>query len=375
MSSTEYIELRHFNNSKTTQNAVLSNYRMLPIINNTHHCTLDTIRFDADNEKIPIFIPQIKKPMADLGRDEKDNLREFVNHSPQWNLFVGRNCEEFNTNLQMMVEYNSTPNNINTAKTARCNYLNWKNGDYNLIGYENKKRALCGTNFSKEITLQDDFYHCFSLQHFSNLLNDTLQYIFQPLDGYFTSGEKVECGVLNNKLIITFPQNALDFDFRIIINEELKNIIGFHAVPHETLQNAYTIVIKKGVIQRYNDGLKWVVGEIYRPSLMFPYKSILFTSNDLQIRPMKRYNNKIYDGRQRAQIITDLLLVVENGDEFYDVMSFAPQRHNRHVNIDNSDNIKNINIEVLLETADGMQTPLKLEPYNSCGILLKITAE
>ena len=173
--------------------------------------------------------------------------------------------------------------------------------------------------------------------------------------------------------MISFPSNAFDYDFRLIINQELNSILGFHTVPHETIEGAYVFVIKKGVIQKSNG--KWSIVELFRPSQMFPFKSIVFTSNDLKTRPIKRFNSNHNEAKQRNSIITDLLLTVDDIPNFYDTMVHTPETQDRQINIDNGYQIKNVTIEVMLETSDGYQVPLKLDVLQSCGLLLKIHSE
>lgn len=304
----------------------------------------------------------IQQDLTLLIRDEYDTVPD------PWKGAIGDN-KTVQTNLQMMLEHRYIPSNNNSKKTALSSYVNWEHDDSDLIGYASTHTY--NTELDRLTVLKNSFFHCHSLEHFAKLINKTLKTIFAPMNYSFTSGQSVSCGVFNNKLIILLPSNALNFKFRIIINQELNNIMGFHTVPHETIPNAYVIVIKSGIIQKYIDGERWVISETFRPSQMFPYKTLLFTSNDIHVRPMKRFNNNVQEETQRNMVITDFLLTVESVD-FYDVMVHTPEKYDRIINVDNSRDIKNISIRVLLETADGYQVPLILAPLHTTGIVLKI---
>ena len=80
--SDEYLELRLMNNTKEPIDAKIRNERMFPIINTTNHYTMSVVRFDAGNTKVPIFIPEVKRPNHDLAYDDNDNLRNLFNNQP-----------------------------------------------------------------------------------------------------------------------------------------------------------------------------------------------------------------------------------------------------------------------------------------------------
>jgi hypothetical protein len=272
--------------------------------------------------------------------------------------------------IQMLLEHHKIPLNKSTAKIAMANYVNWNNAQYDLIGYES---TLVGPEFiDRQVVLSNEFFYSYDLLHVARLFDKTLKSIFLPLQPFFKSGQTISCTVVDGKLAIIFPENAFDMDFRIVINQPLKNVTGFHTVPHETIPHAFVLVIKKSTLQRYTDGSRWVVLEVIRPSQMFPFISILFTSTNLQIRAMKRSNNNQAFSRNKMEVISDLILSVEDSSSFYDSMTYTPQQYHRLINVDNSYSLTDIDIRVLFETSDGYQIPLYLSPLSTCGILLKI---
>jgi hypothetical protein len=302
-----------------------------------------------------------------------DFLNAFDKIPPKWSTFVTPDRRVVRTNLQFALEYNKTPLNTTSGRSMMVNYVNWENPQNDLVGYGSTLQSP--EIITEQVVLGNDFFYCYDLQHVAKLFQKTLQYIFQPLKPFFTTGQNVTCEVISGKLAIVFPQNAFDMDFRIIISQSLHNIVGFHSVPHETLPQAFVIVIKKDVMQRYTDGSRWIITELFRPSLMFPFKTILFTSTDFKCRPVKRFNNSKKLETDSAPILTDLLLTVDDANAFYDTMTYAPQSYNRIINIDNTTHISDITIRVLLETSNGFQVPLYLNPLSTCGMLLKINSQ
>jgi hypothetical protein len=93
--STDYMELRYFNNTNNRQDAILSNKRTFPFIKAGKAYTATVVRFDADNSNVPMFIPRIENPKVDLAYDENGQLRDIFKNS---------------TNAQFLQKYNGTQN-------------------------------------------------------------------------------------------------------------------------------------------------------------------------------------------------------------------------------------------------------------------------
>jgi hypothetical protein len=286
-----------------------------------------------------------------------------------WKLVVDDTRKKINTDLQIMLEYHHIPNSTSSAKIGKAKFVEYRNDDYSLVGYSGGKTAPFVIN--RKITLDNDFFHCYSLRHFATLLQTALNEIFKDLQPFFTANQPVTCAIIDKKLAIIFPQNAFDFDFRIIINQSLKNIIGFHSVPHEYLPNSYVIVIKKDILQNYGSSTQWVITELYRPTEMFPYKSLLFTCSELQTAGMHRYNNHVNLPNQKNDIITDLTLFPQYEENWYDTISYTPQSYNRPVNIYTTNDVNKLTINTLLETSDGYQSALKINPLHTSAMMLK----
>jgi hypothetical protein len=248
-------------------------------------------------------------------------------------------------------------------------YLEYVNDDYDLVGYEGGAKPK--NAFDRLAVLNDQFFYCFSIRHFAKLLQTSLRKVFKALDNRFTNGETVDCVVIGNKLAITFPTNAFDTEFRLVVNQPLKNSLGFHSVPHETMQGAFVFVVKKGILQHFGNSTKWVITENFRPTGMFPFKSVIFLSSNLRTRGVRRVNNSNAFPDAEAPIITDLLLLPETETDFYDTMNYSPQTYNRIMNLDVTNDVHQVHVSVMMETSDGYQIPVRLRPSTTCSILLK----
>jgi hypothetical protein len=185
---------------------------------------------------------------------------------------------------------------------------------------------------------------------------------------------------LDGKTIIMLPVAIGSGDvskrYDIIFNDNLNSMYGFLTTPHPTIPNAH-IVRRTGNEQQltigYTPKTYSILSEVYKSSKQFPFKTISFSSRDIPVEPLKRYNNADNENNASAPIITDLLLQVDNIAEFYDALVYQPQSYGRKIML-NTNNISNkTDIVPFLETDDGLQAPLYVPPHGSCGILIQFT--
>ena len=360
----DYLELRNVNITKKMQPAIMANDRNMPILDNNEEYNIDVIRFDIDNRGIPIFVPRIEKPFIDLFTQVTIPSNASIMMTPWQQMIEGY----YTTNLQCMIEY-----------TASNGSLSYYGASIPWIP-EHLGEPIPPT-LDRQNILSSRFFHCHHLSHFASLVTIGLNNCVNTALNTASSGGKIIVDTLANGLLsILVPQSCFALQWRLIVNKELSDLMGFHTVAHETLQNAYVLVMKTFsmqilpintfVVQPTSYGQ---VTEDYRPACFFPFKLLLFTSQDIQAEPLMRYNNStVYDNAQLS-IITDYLLDVTNITTFYDTITYQPQSYNRKIRLLNSINQKKLQINVLLETADGIQTNLLLYPNASCSILMRFS--
>jgi hypothetical protein len=274
------------------------------------------------------------------------------------------------TNLQVALEYHQVPDDLTTPKTIYVKNVVYKNDSWFLPQYRDVSPSA-PLDLSRQNVLQSEFFFCYHLDHFARILSDALSDVCKPFITKFTTGQTMSCVVYDKKIAIVFPNNAFNFEWRIILNEHLNNILGLSTVPHETIPNAHVLVVKTETLNYYTDNSRWFLPEYYRPTQMFPFRNICFTSQNLPIKPMMKFNNVKKENDGQANVITDLLIYPQFEDEFYDILEYTPISYDRKLNIDTSKPIKDISIVPILETTDGYCVPLKLATLSSASIMIK----
>lgn len=340
--------------------------------------TIGLISFGGGQDGLKLITNQYKEPnnAFDVSNTyDQSKIRIFpydyvVMPLEKWNAFVDNTRQKVNTNLQMRLEYHAYPNNPTSTLMWNNQYIVYQHDSSFLNGLTSTIQAPY--DLSRKSVLQSDFFKCKSLYHFSLLLEQTLQKLFSPIIAY-TNGQNVKCKIVDGLVSFIFPPEIFDYSFRIVINTELKNILGFHTVQHEYLENAHVIVIKNNLLQRYSDRIYFVVNELYRPSMFFPFKSLIFTSSTIPIKPMKRYCNVIPYPNEKQRVITDLILNPENEEQLYDLISYTPQSFDRKINVNPTSDVKKCFIDCFLETPDNIQIPLTIEALRSASILLQFS--
>ena len=391
---TEYLELRLCNQTNDTMNATITNDRYQPILDDNLDYTVELVRFDIDNRGVPIFVPYIQPPSLDIfpvdsstgtGFGETNGtttttgggIHIITQNEYDYSGSIGPWTQQaengnFNTNLQIMFECFDNNGNV----TQYCSYVEWIPEHLGEI-----KPIVC----DRGTTISNRYFHTYNIQHFFKLLESTINNIVPPI--IKTALDAINCQfemdiLVDNKVSLLVPTKAFETtetNWRLVINRELRMCLGLHCINHDTIPGAYVIVMNRSTSQLLplsTFGLQTCpylqFTENFRPTSMFPFKTILVTSNDISANPLKRYNNCINYTNAEVSVLTDYLLTVDNVQSFYDCISYQPPMSDRKIAI-TSTNIRKITVNFILETPDYYQCPLLLLPMETCGILLKFT--
>jgi hypothetical protein len=272
-----------------------------------------------------------------------------------------------------MIQYTSDVNPLATKDKLIAETVMW------IPENINEPRPV---TITRDIVFQSRYFHCYSDLHLAELVAIALDSCLDRMsaDLGVTVVGNTQVDTLDGKTILMLPialgTGDVSNRFDIIINQELASMYGFRTTPHPSISNAH-IIRRTGNEQvltvGYTPQKAYVaIPEMYQSSKQFPYKSIIFTSNSLSIEPLKRYNNADIDlNNASANVVTDLLLTVDDISNFYDTLVYQPQSYGRKIMM-NSVNITNkLEITPLLESDDSLQSPIYIAPQGSCSILLQ----
>lgn len=291
---------------------------------------------------------------------------------------------ELNTDLQVALEY--SPNNDGVY---------YWSGEYVRWQPENNFLSKPPAPYSRLSVCSNPYFHAHSLKHISKLISGSLTRLFNYFGGNswssFTSqfsGKEVEIEEVDTKLGMLIPWEVFgNPKWRIVINGKMKRYFGFHTVPHERWEDAHVLVFDLGTIPKtalgYGSGgnaIQYgVIMEQFRSSAMFPFRSIVFKAIDFPINNLKRYTNSLFSTTNQQDtenmnelIVTDLLLNVQDLNNFYDRLTYTPQAYDRKISMLAND-FSNIRIKVILETIDGVHVPLTCPHNGSATIMLQFT--
>lgn len=369
----EYLELRYYNDTSATQEAVLENRRYNNLLDKKLNWDMSVIRFDTTNTKIPCFIPRIEKPKDDIFKDSHgDYHAQFYENPESWEDLIKT---EFPTNLQVMIQYTDDISPAGTKNKLVGGYIKW------IPENVNEPKPV---NLDRRDVFQNKYFHSYSQLHLSELLAIALD---RSIDEYcddlgITVDGNTQVDTIDDKLVILLPKALYNYSnskrFDIIINQELKSLYGFNTVPHPSFKNAH--VIKRNGNEQlvrigYNDYEYYVIPCLYNSSKMFPYKNLTFTTPNFAVEPMMRNNNAIDENNDKITIITDFLLSVDKINNFYDTLVYQPESYDRKIMVDASSVTNEIKIVCMLESPDGLKSSLLIPPQGSCSILLQFSAQ
>lgn len=371
MKQYEYLELRYYNNTTEIQEARLTNERYSDLLDKTMNWDMSVIRFDCTNRRIPCFIPRIQKPSSNIFLNESGNYwPNFVANPTSFDELMNT---EFPTNLQVMVQYTTSTNPLAPKTKLVGETVVW------IPENSNEPRPVTVTRAS---VFSSRYFHCYSSLHLSELLAHALDSCLDRMtdDMGITMTSNTEVDTLDGRPVILLPEiigtgdNSKKFD--IIINQELKSLFGFVTTPHPTISNAF-IVRRHGNEQKITIGYESkpyiVIPTQFKSSKQFPFKTIVFRASDFPIEPLKRFNNVADENNANTMVVTDLLLQVDDVNDFYDTLVYQPESYDRKIMVDSA-NVKNrITIKPFLESADSLQSPIYIPPEGTCSILLQFT--
>jgi len=400
-----YLELRQYNTTDTIQEAIIKNHRTLPIVDDGDY-NVTVCRFTCDSTQIPTFIPRIEPPKNSMLLNENG-----LPHSNYWQT-VGVNWNEYYyvnyaegrgyaTNLEFAIEMPSSSGlpsvNFNYGIMQNDAVANITTSDNSFFAGdriywipENITETPPST-ISRQSILRSRYFHCYSQAHLFQLFVTRLNQLMAMIpcatirNLWAQNIGQIQMDTIGGIATIFIPwallSNSLFQEMNIIINDELKNLFGFHTVPHHTIPNANILVIKYELLQSTNIGINntkyGLISEQYSSSDFFPFVYLGFTSN-LQCRPLLQYNNATVVGNAQennatSNILTDFFLDL-SGDtlqNFYTRLIYQPEQYSRKIKLVHTNNQNLITLSLYLQTSDGYTVPVYLAPNAQCSILLQ----
>lgn len=363
MAKPQYLELRYYNDTAKDVPVAFDNDRCLPILDQNYDYEITVARWDTDSDKIPCFIPKLYNPEIDYNFASL----EFPQHFTFCGTHNNPNDTQYVTNLQIFIEYYSQDGTTNYAN----GFVKWRPCDINYI----PPNVLSRANI-----INSQYFHCYSSLHICNLvataLTETLAQIpeFQSI----LSTQSILVEKIQGSYMLLLPSSMLNHDFLISFSDDLSDLFGFETVPHYLLKNCYELVIRKNSMTTTALGFPTpltyaIINSGYLSAFMFPFASLVFKSNNMNVSQMLRYNNVNSNSNSSDPVITDFSFMVSDVDKFYNKLSYTADAYDRKIALKTNSDLRKVSIYVVLETPDNIQMPLLLGSRRTASILLQFS--
>lgn len=364
-------DLTFYNDYDQKSPCVVTNQREIGTIPEGTY-ELEVTRFSINNKLIPVFLPEIRKPKNDMFSNLSVNLINsnypYTKLSPVYSEF---NKNFYQQCFQICIE------------TIDVNGLRTYYGSYLPFIPENISMPM-PQSCEKEVVVKNDYYYCYSLDTFANTLNIVLDNIINalPLD-YKNILTGLDVNVIESgNITFMFPETSINtvLKWRIVVNQDLYNMLGFKFNIHEVIPSAYILSLKPQTMQLIpvnTFALQTInycqLTENFVPSHRFPWKTLNLNTN-LNVIPYNKYNTKqVMNNNSTEKLLIDYMFCVQNTDTFPDVIYYAPAITGRKTILECKRDENLISITASLETRDGYTSSLYLLPDTSASILLKLT--
>jgi hypothetical protein len=375
MTTTRYsLSNTFYNKSKFDSQAILEDDRFHKLeFDSDKSYKLHVARFSVNTNRIPSYIPRIEKPINSIFSDDNGTfLSGFLENPDIFDELLAQNL--FPTNLEVLLEWTNDADPYATRNRRHGEIVLWHPDDNNLP-------KPVARSLNREYIYNNRYFYCYSEFHRLQLVANALSVCFykMSIDLNIPYIGDVQLDTYDNIITLFIPSGfyASDYSkrFNIIVNNEFKQLFGFDFInnPSNTLSYILPHLSSDEIRIGIQDVLYRRILTTHKITSFFPYKLIIFKSGDFGVLSLKKNNSNDTNNNAEDDILTDLVLNVEDVSQFYDLTVYQPSNPIiRAVDL-NPDNFRRITkIYVYLESADGYQSQLYISPESSCELFLEI---
>lgn len=368
-----YMSNTFFNKQSTDQQVIMKDERFSNLeFDPDSDYELHVSRFSVNTDRIPTYIPRIEKPLNSIFTDENQNLLPGFLENPEiFDQLLALSI--FPTRLQVMLEWTKSDDLSDERDRRHGEYVIWSPIDNSL------PKPLVSQLSVKE-SYRNPYFHCYTQYHLLQLVANALSVCFTKMaeDLGITFTGHVQFDTYDKVITLLIPkefyQNDVDKRFTIIVNYEFNQLFGF--VYSRNPSNEMSYFLQHDAIDEVTLGLDAIpymkIMTTRKITSFFPYKKIVFKSLSVGVRALKKNNSAQPLENASENILTDLLLAVNDITEFYDLIVYQPVTLVRGIDILTANFRKDTEIQVFLESADGYQSPLLVGPEGACELFFQI---
>ena len=350
-----FYDVTYVNNTTTKQKAEIDEVRTFEFANN-NTSSMSVVRFDISNDLIPAYVPNLRYS----NEDYFDKVLKYTTGDNYFYTNLALNHDS--TDLFMMVEATNNDTAMGAVKWSCPNV-----------------QSHPPAKFTPTEVVQNDYYHSYNTFHIAQLIQNTLNLVFESIPALNTLMNGAKCQLVKETeqyiLLIPTVLDALSGNWSLSFNSKLKYLFPFWTVMHDTIPEMHTLVLKNNPVITFNAVTYHKVVVQYQSTSFMRFHTIAFRTMFLPILSQISSNNLVKDRNDSDTIVADFLISdVVNCDTMYDKLTFsAPSNHFRPIGFVNGGKISRFQVSAVLQTIEGYKANLYLSPgrYFSAKIAIR----